>query len=374
MSQPEPSRTPLASNDALTEQIEYLSRRLAQAEESYAGLFEDAASPIVITDRAGVVLDMNPRAGQFTGAAKEAVVGRLLDSDTLPPTLHGLSALLPAARHTAELRHTLELSVAGKTISLDLRIRHIDHHGQPAIQWLIHDETDPLALDRARDEQLYMIVHDLRNPLSNIISSLELLRESVRTPSATSVPNALVNIALRSSRRIALLVESLLDMTRMEAGQFTLATTTARLDMLIERAVDFVKPAADRKHIPLEVDLDPALPPVLIDENMIERVIVNLLDNACKFVSPSQAVRVSARRADHEVRISVHDEGPGIAAEDRARLFQKFSRGLSLSGHATGTGLGLAFCKMAVEAHGGQISLDSELGKGSTFTFTLPAE
>jgi PAS domain S-box-containing protein len=358
----------------LREQVAELTARLQRCAESYQRLFEDSAGPIVLTDRAGVVIDVNSRACQYVGATRQALVGKSLASDALPHTLHSLANLLSEAAGSPATQRTLHLKAGGKEIVVEVRTQHVEYGGQPSIQWQLHDQTDQRMLDRARDEQIYMIVHDLRNPLSNVISSLELLHDSLRNPSTTPAPVALTNIALRSSRRISLLVESLLDMTRMEAGQFTLATTTARLDTLVERAVDFVKPAADRKRIPITVHIDPDLPPVLIDVNMIERVIVNLLDNACKFVSPGQAVSVSVMRGDREVRVSVRDEGPGIAPEDRPRLFQKFSRGSSASSQTSGTGLGLAFCKMAVVAHGGQIGVESELGKGSTFTFTLPVE
>ena len=365
-----PSDSPLSDQ----EQIARLSARLKQVEESYRNLFEGSAAAIVITDHEGVVIDANLRARQFTGSTNEGLLGKPLGSDRMPSALHGLSSMLPAARQATELHRALELKSGGKELSLDVHTRHINHDGRPAIQWLIRDRTEQHSLDRALDEQIFMIVHDLRNPLGNVISSLELLRESILNPDTTPAPLALVTIALRSSRRISLLIESLMDVTRMEAGQFVLSTTTARLDTLIERAVDFVKPTADRKHIPLSVSIGTPLPPVLIDVNMIERVVVNLLDNACKFVTPGQAVHVSVQRADDEIRISVRDEGPGITPEDRPRLFQKFSRGSSVSGQTPGTGLGLAFCKLAVEAHGGQISVDSEPGRGSTFTFTLPVE
>jgi signal transduction histidine kinase len=308
------------------------------------------------------------------GVARENLIGKPLDGDRAPPDLHALKPALPAARRQPDLRQIVPARTGQPDRRLDLHARHIIYAGRPAIQWLIRDQTAPFEADAALDDQVYMIVHDLRNPLSNVISSLELLKDSLRDPNVTPAPGALVSIALRSSRRISLLVESLMDMTRMEAGRFTLTTTAARLDTLVERAVDFVKPMADRKRIPLSIDLAPNLPPVLVDVNMIERVIVNLLDNACKFVMPGQAVHVRARRVDHEVLISVRDDGPGISPEDKLRLFQKFSRGATMTGQATGTGLGLAFCKMAIEAHGGQIDVESEPGKGSTFTFTLPVE
>lgn len=368
--QPEPIERWPERQDSL----ESLLARLQQIEESYLNLIEDSSDAIVITDRDGVILNANPIAGRLAGASNKSLIGKSLQKDTSLPLLHALASALLSARQSPDLRQTLLSPGRDRDLRWEAHTRLIEFAGQMAIRWLIHVRPLPPELAGSNDDQVYMIVHDLRNPLSNVISSLELLRDSLRNPSMTPALVSLVNIALRSSRRISLLVESLLDLTRMEAGQYKLSTTTARLDTLIERAVDFVKPTADRKHIPLTVDIDPDLPPVLIDVNMIERVIVNLLDNACKFVTPGQAVHVSARRTDHEVHISVRDEGPGIAPQDRPRLFQKFGRGTTTTSQATGTGLGLVFCKMAVEAHGGQITVESELGKGSTFTFTLPVE
>jgi PAS domain S-box-containing protein len=352
-----------------------LQVQVAQLQDGYMSLFEDSGVPIIITDLDGILIDLNARARQVAGWTKEELVGRSLNHSQLPGVLQGLRRLLPAARQNESVRQMIEIKSGDKDLKLDLYIRQSVYAGRAVLQWLMHDLTEQINLERARDEQIYMIVHDLRNPLGNIISSLELLHESIRDPNLTPAPLALVNIALRSSRRISLLIESLMDVTRMEGGQFALTTTTARLDTLIERAVDFIKPSADRKRIPLSVSIESNLPPVLIDVNMIERVVVNLLDNACKFVTSGQAVRVSARRTGtSEVTIAVQDNGPGIASEDRPRLFQKFSRGSGLTGQTPGTGLGLAFCKLAVEAHGGRINVESEPGKGSTFTFTLPVE
>ena len=376
-SNPDPVRmeTSGARADQASADMPSLESLIAQLEEAYANLMADSTDPVFITDLDGIVIGANPAAAWLADVPRDAFVGLSLGSDRVSSNLRWLHRTLSAARQSPELHQTLDAQARHTVVTYDVHTRHIWHAQHPAIQWVIHDQTAQRESERARDEQIYMIVHDLRNPLGNIISSLELLKESLNDPDVTPAPNALVNIALRSSRRISLLVESLMDMTRIEAGQFTLTTTTARLETVIEHAVDFVKPTADRKHIPLTVELEPSLPPVVINVNMIERVVVNLLDNAIKFVVPGQSVFVSARRSQAgEVEISVRDEGPGIPLADQSRIFQKFSRGTSVSGQAPGTGLGLAFCKMAVEAHGGRIAVDSDVGKGSTFTFTLQAE
>jgi PAS domain S-box-containing protein len=352
---------------------ESLAAHAAGLERAYESLIEDSVVPILITDYDGKVLRANAAAAQLAGVAKEALVGEPLNSSQLSIGLRVLHTALPAARQNPELGERLETRLSNRNLSLDLHTRHTMYGGQPAIRWLVHDRTALQELERVRDEQVYMVVHDVRNPLGNIISSLELLKDSLQDPTTTPAPGALVNIALRSARRISLLVESLMDMTRMEAGQFTLNTTTARLDTLIEHALEFVKPTADRKRILLRTEIEPNLPPVLINVNMIERVVVNLLDNACKFVEPGQAVTISVRLGhEADVHISVHDDGPGIPPEDQPRIFEKFSRGARAGGLPSGTGLGLAFCKLAVETHGGRIWVESEVGKGSLFTFTLP--
>lgn len=340
-------------------------------EESYRHLFEQTRDALVLTDLHGALLAINPAAVRLMRVSPNVVLGRRLDSEGTPTSLRSLLALLPVAREKTHATHTVEVRSGGQTLKLACDTQHVLHAGQTAIQWLVHDQSQDRS---AQEDQIYMIVHDLRNPLSNVISSLELLNESTRTADGQQSLSSLVTIALRSSRRIQLLVESLLDVRRMEAGGFSLITTTARLDGLLERAVEFVRLNAERKNIPLAVHIDADLPPVLIDTSMIERVVVNLLDNACKFAQNGQAVEMRARRVDAKwVEIAVRDEGPGITPEDRATLFQKFNRG-SNADNTPGSGLGLVFCKFAVEAHGGRITVDSEVGRGSTFAFVLPVE
>jgi signal transduction histidine kinase len=163
-----------------------------------------------------------------------------------------------------------------------------------------------------------------------------------------------------------------LDLSRVEAGQvefemtpFCSAGAGERVVMVRERAV--------QGGVKVELAADPQVDVVEGDERRIRQVIFNLLATAVKFTPSGGAVDVTAARADGEIRISVADTGPGIAPEDRERIFEKFQQGEAAVAQREGTGLGLALSKRLVELHGGRIWVDSEVGKGSTFVFTLPA-
>jgi len=167
------------------------------------------------------------------------------------------------------------------------------------------------------------------------------------------------------------LVESLLDLGRLEAGQAVLNKTESSIGALIVEAVEEVLPVAEAKGHVVQFELAPDLPTVTADVDMIRRVLINLLENAVKYTRAEGRITVSARRDGSQVLVGVRDTGPGIAAHDQERIFDRFTR-VHRSGPAKGLGLGLAFCRLAVGAHDGRIWVESELGKGANFHFTLP--
>jgi signal transduction histidine kinase len=214
-----------------------------------------------------------------------------------------------------------------------------------------------------------MIFHDLRSPLGNIISSLAVMQSSISDKDEATL--AVLSIASRSSRRASRLVESLLDLDRLESDKAVLTKEQASVGALIAEAVEEVHPTAEAKGQLLKMGIPAGLPLMEIDVDMIRRVLINLLDNAVKYSPGGGEIAISAKVKDGEMFVRVRDSGEGISAEDGEIIFDKFTR-LDKQSKRKGLGLGLAFCRLAVEAHQGHIWVDSEKGKGSTFTFTLP--
>jgi signal transduction histidine kinase len=226
---------------------------------------------------------------------------------------------------------------------------------------------------RLREELADMIVHDLRNPLGVIANGLELLKH-VSFSSTESQYIAQVSEAMEwSLERMRRLVSTLLDIARLEVGE-TLNLQPVDLAVLIEEVMAEELPLAESSGVALEADLPEALPLVLGDRDFLERVLINLLDNALKFTSGKGQVRVEVHPEQDDVRVQVTDTGPGVPVEDRERVFEKFTHTRTQVGTRKGLGLGLAFCQMAVRAHGGRIWIeDGPGGSGSCFIFTLPS-
>ncbi len=236
---------------------------------------------------------------------------------------------------------------------------------------VLYDETEEYALERLRQDMTHTMVHDLRNPLANIIASLQLLTDRA-TGEISPTQEELLKIALSAAGRMLMLVNAILDVSRLESGQMPLSLQAFDLAGLVAEALQWQKPAADEKELSLENHVPSTLPPVWADVELIKRVLQNLIGNAIKFTPPHGVVRIAAEHVasgpHSKILVHVSDTGPGIPPEIRPRLFGKFVTGRQ-AGH--GSGLGLAFCQLALEAHGEHIWVESTPGQGSTFVFTL---
>jgi signal transduction histidine kinase len=213
--------------------------------------------------------------------------------------------------------------------------------------------------------------HELRTPMNAIIGFSQVLREGLVGDVNAKQAEYLDDI-LSSGNHLLALINDVLDLSKVEAGQVELQVAPFSLQDALERGVSMVREQATTEGVQVTLQKNGGLDVVSGDERRIRQVIFNLLSNAVKFTPEGGQVDVSAARVDGEMRVSVADSGPGIAAEDLDRIFGEFQQTEAGARQREGTGLGLALSKRFVEMHGGRIWCESEVGKGSTFEFTLP--
>ena len=222
---------------------------------------------------------------------------------------------------------------------------------------------------RARDDVLAVVAHDLRNPLNTVSMAVALMLES--TPPERVQERRQVEIVRRAADRMNRMIQDLLDVKRMESGRLTIDARPEPPSALINDTIDMLRPLAAGSAIRLDTSIDESLPPVLADAARIQQVLSNLVGNAVKFTPRSGRITVCAERIDGEVRFGVIDTGPGIPPEQVPHIFGRFWQ--AKTSDRRGIGLGLAIAKGIVEAHNGRIWVESHVGLGSTFYFTLPS-
>jgi two-component system sensor histidine kinase GlrK len=228
-------------------------------------------------------------------------------------------------------------------------------------------------IDRMKSDFFSLMSHELRTPLTTIKEGINLILEGLRGGQATEKQKRLLTIINEESNRLINLVNSLLELSKMEAGMMVYNFTEGDIVNLIKRVVREMEPLAETKNITIVTDIAEILPPVKIDTDRMLQVLRNLIGNAVKFTPGGGSVKLSAYAIEREVIVSVTDTGVGISKEKIDIVFDKYQRAmLSDSGKISGSGLGLFIVKQILTAHGGRIRVKSTLGKGSTFTFFLP--
>jgi signal transduction histidine kinase len=213
--------------------------------------------------------------------------------------------------------------------------------------------------------------HELRTPLNAILGFSQVLRQGLFGEINPKQEEYLDDI-LSSGNHLLSLINDVLDLSKVEAGQVELEHAPFSLRETLDRGVVTVRERASKAGIGLSLDLAPDVDLVRGDERRLRQVVFNLLSNAIKFTPAGGTIRVATRRGAEEAEVSVADTGPGIAVEDRERIFEEFQQTDVGASQREGTGLGLALSRRLVELHGGRIWVESELGRGSRFVFTLP--
>jgi NtrC-family two-component system sensor histidine kinase KinB len=346
-----------------------LFEQLQAAHQRYQDLFEDSIDPIFISDWSGEILEANRKAEQATDYSKNTLQKMNVNQ------LHHIDQEL-VGEHFSQLRVDKTVSyesvlntASGHALPIQVYARAIQTEDVSRLQWILRDITEQKKLDTLRDDLISMIYHDLRSPLANVVSSMNLLETIL--PADDAAMKSLLDISLRSTGRIQRMTESLLDLSKLEAGQPIGNRTLANITDLIYESVETIESTINNKNQSISYHVAEKIPKVLVDHDMIRRVMTNLLENASKYSPAGTDIEIGALQNEDQVHVWVQDHGGGIPASEHGRIFDKFTR-LKTGNGPKGLGLGLAYCRLAVGAHGGKIWVESELGSGSRFTFALP--
>ncbi len=363
------------TDEALTRRVQELDSVLRTTQEG-----------ILLLDRDWRVLAANRALAEFIGVAQGDLARHPVDA--LRPDGDSLIALIC---YTPEsLRCDCDRLLAGEAeqVQAVVVLAHSGRHtertlvpvrdlGGQVSGWLLlfRDLTEELELAQLRGDMTDMLVHDLRSPMSLVLASLATLLEAYERHEDAQVER-LVAIARRSSDRVLTLIDDLLDVGQLERGQLPLRRQPTAIGELFRETSARYSPVAAASHITLQVEHDTGLPELSVDRSLVTRVLANLVDNALKFTPDGGHVRLWATTesdsGDGHLLVGIADTGPGIPLDFRQRLFEKFQQIPTIRGRRRGTGLGLPFCKLVVEAHGGKIWVESEVGAGSTFYVLLP--
>lgn len=315
---------------------------------------------IILADTSGHIVSANPAAFRVLG--EDSLVGRLFDELLL---VSGATTVQDQDGHRVRRAWFPREDRMGvlEMVSTTLGERGALH--------TVRDVTSQAELLRLKEDFLLQVAHELRTPISALSATLDLLVEDALTMSRDEL-TSMVGTLRRSALRLEHLVENLLDAGSIEAGTFQIRTMPTSVRSCLQEALVFVQPLIDSKRQQISTQLHASSDRVLADPRRTAQVLANLLANASKYAPEATKIFVATSTKDGYVRVTVRDQGPGIPADEQARLFQRFFRSREVRDQAGGLGLGLAICRAIVHAQGGQIDIDSAVGRGTSVHFTLP--
>ena len=349
-----------------------LFTRLEAAQKRYQTLFEASSDLLFITDWDGRVIETNRAVEKVTGYKPHFSHDTNI-MDFHKPDYSRLGVGFSNLKQMDFIVYESELiPLSARGLPVEIKVAQVIIGKQSYLQWVFRDISERKYLAAMQEDLMTMVYHDIRSPLSNVVSSLDILAHQLRENKEPSV-KTMLSVANRSAERIMRLVNTLLDIRKIEEGQSILHSDFDSPAQIVADAIDICQPMATSKRITFESDIPKDLPDIPVDRDMIRRVVINLLENAIKFSPSNKSVIVQVRQRPGAVLFCIEDHGPGIPEEQLDVVFNKFTR-LKAASKIQGFGLGLAFCKLAVEAHGGQIGVESQVGKGTRFSFTIPTD
>ncbi|MFZ5814378.1 MAG: response regulator [Bacillota bacterium] len=359
------------------------AREMADAQANrLRSILESVGEAIIMVDTLGLCVVANHQVGAVLGLPAEQIIGK---------SIHELRSV---GARTFRMGGALQWQPGpggGPPIEIETSIvetreekPRVFHEFAAPVQdeagrvigriFVYRDITKETEVDRMKSEFIATVSHELRTPMTSIKGSLGLVLGGVAGELPAEVRD-LLSIAQNNTDRLIRLINDILDISRIEAGKMEIKRAPLPVPEAIHRAVLEMEGFAHQRDIAITTEIPEQMPRVMADADRLQQVLVNLLSNAVKFSPPSTTVTVRAGLDRDYAYIQVIDRGPGIPPDQVGAIFEKFHRIDNAASRKTGgTGLGLAICKAIVEEHGGQIWVESEVGEGSTFTFTMPIE
>jgi NtrC-family two-component system sensor histidine kinase KinB len=367
-----------------------LFHRISEARDNMQVILNAMEESIILIDTSGQIALANPRVDLIELAAEDVInqpLARLLENQTLEfakkigfANNDALQQLLNSLRNgdwSAYPPHSYDIH--GENFGVRYIQRQIIPVRDETLQTMgvllvFYNKTEERELARSRDSFSQMIVHDLRSPLTAVTTSMRLLSELVPQDSSfRPLVDKTTTASRRALRKVLARVDSLLDVSKMESGEMRLDREPTPIAQIVESVRGELKPLAEELEVEIISELSQNLPLLNIDSDKVERLVLNLVDNALKYSPSDSTVTVRAHVKDANfLELDVADRGPGIPDEYKRRLFDRF---VQVEGRKTvrhGVGLGLTFCKLVVEAHGGDIWIEDNPSGGSVFKATLP--
>ncbi len=345
-----------------------LFEQARRAEERYQRLFDLTLDPILILDRQGRLLHVNRAGRQF-----HDLLTRQGEATSLWDALHVPAEAATSTDDAHVTTWELELPTSDDNPAVyEISLAYLRSYPPAgAYQILAHDVTDRVTLEKTREMLSLMIVHDLRNPLNTILHTLELILTSWEEGDSDLPIGQIARLGLRNAKRMDRLISDILDTARLpQDATITLAPTDVR--EIVREAVEAIRPSANWRRHTLTYEVIEPLLPLKSDTDMLRRILINLLGNAVKFTPPGGHIHVRVQPRESDYLFAISDTGPGIPSEEQQHIFDPFYQGHEGRKQRRGSGMGLAFCKLAVEAHQGRIWVESVPAQGTTFYFTIP--
>jgi len=332
------------------------------------------AEGLLVVDSEGKVVMMNPAAEKLLGASKKSQLGKPVEDNLKDEQLVSLTKGFPGKEKNKEIELLSKDDETKKILRASSAVIE-DENGQTVgMVSVLSDITKQKELDQLKANFIANVSHEIRSPLAATEKAISL----ILTKSAgalTENQEQFLSIADRNLKRLARIINDLLDLSKLEARKMDLKRSPASIEALISEAVEGMRVWADTKSITLQKSVKSGLPEINIDENKIIQVFNNLIGNAIKFTPSGGKITVAAvlKDGDKTLEVSVADTGIGIDPENLHRVFDKFYQtGERVATDVSGTGIGLSIVKEIVELHGGKIWVESEKGHGTRFVFILP--